>query len=303
MKNGFISLIRRTLQKPYQLQTSVARRWLTCVLFSSFVFLFLFIFRPFGLAALSQRIFTISLGYGLTTFAVMALLNIVVFTSLPAWFAEEHWTVGHEGLWAMINISLIGLANLFFGGFVQQFHVSLRALFIIETYTLAIGIFPVSISILLKEARLKRKYEQGSGLINTQLNTGEPSEPLRPLAASGNGLLIIPSENGGDDLGLKPGDLLYIRAADNYVEVFYLQQNQVKRKLIRNSLKNVAEKLASDTQLFRCHKSYLVNLNQVKHVSGNAQGYKLHLHQTEVLVPVSRQWNDEIKNRLAGAPA
>jgi DNA-binding LytR/AlgR family response regulator len=76
----------------------------------------------------------------------------------------------------------------------------------------------------------------------------------------------------------------------------------LSKKLLRNSLKAVTESLVEHPQLFRCHKSYLVNLLNVVHVSGNAQGYKLHLLNTDFRVPVSRQHNEEIKKRLAGTP-
>ena len=51
-------------------------------------------------------------------------------------------------------------------------------------------------------------------------------------------------------------------------------------------------------QFFRCHKSYLVNLHQVKHISGNAQGHKLHLFYGDELIPVSRKNNSIIKEKL-----
>ena len=59
------------------------------------------------------------------------------------------------------------------------------------------------------------------------------------------------------------------------------------------------EKQLSDLpQFFRCHRTYLVNLDRVGHVSGNAQGYKLHLEGIDNLVPVSRSLNEEINLRL-----
>jgi DNA-binding LytR/AlgR family response regulator len=53
--------------------------------------------------------------------------------------------------------------------------------------------------------------------------------------------------------------------------------------------------LQGKQNIYRCHKSYLVNLAKVNHVSGNAQGYKLHLKDVEDQIPVSRKLNEEIK--------
>jgi hypothetical protein len=40
-------------------------------------------------------------------------------------------------------------------------------------------------------------------------------------------------------------------------------------------------------------------LDQVKRVTGNSQGYRLILNFTDVEIPVSRNLNEEITNRLS----
>jgi DNA-binding LytR/AlgR family response regulator len=42
----------------------------------------------------------------------------------------------------------------------------------------------------------------------------------------------------------------------------------------------------------RCHRSYVVSRAAIERVSGNAQGYKLHLAAGQVVVPVARKYND-----------
>jgi hypothetical protein len=283
------------LRHPYGLETMISKRWLMCFLFGLFVFLFLFVFQPFGLNSYPQGVLKLSLGYGLTTFVVMAILNIAVFSLLPDYFNEEHWTVGKDLGWSIINISVIGLANVLFTGFAGIFDISLANLLLYEFYTLVVGVFPVGINILIKEARLKRKYESNSEQINTELEEHKKEHTV----ATSEYLLTIPSDNINESLELHLNELYYIRSSDNYIEVYYIKNDREEKKLLRNSLKKVDELFQSHTQLFRCHKSYIVNLDKVKHVSGNAQGYKLHLSDMDAIVPVSRQYNEEIKERLA----
>ena len=95
---------------------------------------------------------------------------------------------------------------------------------------------------------------------------------------------------------------MFMRSADNYVEVFYHRANQTRCELIRTTLKLCTDLFAQQENILRCHKSYLVNLRFVNHVSGNAQGYKLHLKHTDELVPVSRTHNEVIKTRLSNHP-
>lgn len=284
------------LRHPYGLETKISKRWLMSFLFGLFVFLFLFVFQPFGLNSYPQRVLKLSLGYGLTTFVAMAILNIAVFSLLPHYFNEERWTVGKELTWSIINIAVIGLANVLFTGFADIFDVSFANLLRYEFYTLVVGVFPVGINILIREARLKKKYETKSEAINTELEEHKKEYTVTTISEH---LLTIPSDNINESLELKLVEFYYIRSSDNYIEVYYIKNGKGEKKLLRNSLKKVDELFQSHTQLFRCHKSYIVNLDKVARVSGNAQGYKLHLSDMDDIIPVSRQYNEKIKERLA----
>lgn len=284
------------LRHPYGLETKISKRWLMSFLFGLFVFLFLFVFQPFGLNSYPQGVLKLSLGYGLTTFVAMAILNIAVFSLLPHYFNEERWTVGKELTWSIINIAVIGLANVLFTGFAGIFDVSFANLLRYEFYTLVVGVFPVGINILIREARLKKKYETKSEAINTELEEHKKEYTVTTISEH---LLTIPSDNINESLELKLVEFYYIRSSDNYIEVYYIKNGKGEKKLLRNSLKKVDELFQSHTQLFRCHKSYIVNLDKVACVSGNAQGYKLHLSDVDDIIPVSRQYNEKIKERLA----
>lgn len=123
------------------------------------------------------------------------------------------------------------------------------------------------------------------------------TQPKQPKSKPA--VVCIPTENKEEDFEIQAEDLLYIQTSDNYLEIFYLENNLISKKLIRNTLKSVSEVLEDDfPQFFRCHKSYLVNLHQVKHISGNAQGYRLHLFYGNELLPVSRQNNSIIKEKI-----
>jgi hypothetical protein len=297
VRQGFSFSIRERLRRPYVTAGSIGRRWRTCLLYSGFVFLFLLVFQPFGLSEVPNGILTISLGYGLTTLLVMAVLNIALPPLFPVYFSEDDWTVSREIAWSILNIGLIGLANLVYSRTLHFFSFSFKALLMMEGFTVAIGVFPIVVSILVKEASLKRKYEQRSASINKTLSKQSSAQEALPASNS----ITIPSENAGESFSLALEEFLYIRSADNYLEVFYTGRQGRERKVIRNSLKAVSAALTEHPYLFRCHKSYLVNLKKVNHVSGNAQGYKLHLPGLDQPIPVSRQWNEEIKNRLAGS--
>ena len=104
------------------------------------------------------------------------------------------------------------------------------------------------------------------------------------------------------ELEILPEHFLYAKADDNYVEVYHLMNEQKQRKVIRNSLKSIHAFLPTQINFYRCHKSYVINLDYVNHISGNAQGYKFHLKNTEELIPVSRSNNEFVKNYFTNRP-
>jgi DNA-binding LytR/AlgR family response regulator len=64
------------------------------------------------------------------------------------------------------------------------------------------------------------------------------------------------------------------------------------------TMKKAEEALEAWPGFFRCHRAYIVNLDKVQHVEGNAQGYRLRFPDVEEPVPVSRNLNSEFSDKL-----
>ncbi len=112
--------------------------------------------------------------------------------------------------------------------------------------------------------------------------------------------VVFTSENGKEQFLLPPAAIRYITAADNYVRIYFIKDDQPTSHLLRNTLRKAEEGIIILPQFFRCHRAFIVNLKTVQHVSGNAQGYKLHLQEVEELIPVSRNLNAQLAERLKG---
>jgi len=104
------------------------------------------------------------------------------------------------------------------------------------------------------------------------------------------------SENGKDIFTVAADDLLYLESQDNYLEIFYLSNGQRRSQLIRSSLKRV-EAMALPG-LARCHRSFIVNLQQVRACHGNQHGLKLSLPGLDQPLPVSRAYTQAILSAL-----
>lgn len=293
------------LSQPYPFENSFAKRTVVSIGISAFVFLFLFIFKPFELGTYPGSQLLLSLGYGLVTFIVMTLFNVVTLFSFKNYFNETVWTTSKELFWMLLLISIIGISNTLYTMILGIGNFNFYSILYFEFYTLTIGFFPVSVSTLINYYRLKSGYEKNSEEINDQLthlqhNSEEKNSNVSNQIMSDEKITFT-AENGKDIFEFNVNAIQFIRSADNYIEVFYSENNhKISNQLIRSTLKKCEMILEHYDQFFKCHKSYLVNLQKVKKVSGNAQGYKLHLENVDELIPVSRIHNDTIKTKLSG---
>ncbi|MDR0729884.1 MAG: LytTR family transcriptional regulator DNA-binding domain-containing protein [Prevotellaceae bacterium] len=101
-------------------------------------------------------------------------------------------------------------------------------------------------------------------------------------------------EKGDLRLSVTREHLLYIEAADNYVNIWYLNKDTPTKLLLRNSLKTI-EKYLENTQVIRCHRSYIVNLETVKVIRRQKDGIYMEFGIALVPdIPVSRKYDEKI---------
>lgn len=282
--------------RPYYTNNSLKFRLKQAFGFGVFVFLFLWFFSPFQIETLPQNLLRVSLGFGFVTLVAMLVLNVAIPLIFKKYFNEEYWTLGKEFGWTLVNITLIGLANFLFFTLYCLGEFLWNVLIWFQLVTLVMGSIPVSILLLWKERRDTRRYQSESEVINQAKAKNEAD------TVHSNREVEIVSQNAGESFQLNSDQLAYIQSADNYLEVHYWENSTLKKNVIRNTLSSMESALEGHPQFFRCHKSYLVNMNLVDFVSGNAQGYRLHLKNTQYSVPVSRKYNGFVKMQFAGHP-
>jgi DNA-binding LytR/AlgR family response regulator len=268
-----------------------------------FVTFFLVVFKPFSsYEGLSQvQIFWISLQFGLVTVAWTLVWSIFI-KALPNIFTEEGWTVWREIVFHVFFIMGIGTFNMIYASNAFNYGLSWHIFWQWQWITLSIGIFPMVLSVMYKQIKWMKQYSLEAANLSAQVATKENlpfntyEDPLKTLIASQKLTLI--GENLNETLSILPEQLVYISAADNYVQIFYLENKQVKSKMLRATLRKIEDALVDYAQFYRCHRTFLVNLQKVQRISGNAQGYKLHLQDVEVTLPVSRSLNEEIQQKI-----
>ena len=114
------------------------------------------------------------------------------------------------------------------------------------------------------------------------------------ISESGGRPLKIPGLLNNRIHLLKPEDILYIEV--NQRTVFGHTQTQCYQ--LKHSI-SYWEELLADKGWFRCHRCYLINLDQVAEVSQMFNNtYDVRLHNCETVIPVSRTYSNAFRDYL-----
>ena len=106
---------------------------------------------------------------------------------------------------------------------------------------------------------------------------------LVPMHENRSKKITLPQQDGFEVINTE--DILYCKADDNYTEI-YLTNN--KKKVVSKTLKYIEASL-SDSHFARVHKSYLVNVNEIKKYIKGKGGSVVLSNGQEVMVSASRK--------------
>ncbi len=271
-------MIWKILQAPYPAPSPTPRSFRVALGVGIFIGLFLLLFRPFGLHHFPGPYAEFKIfGYGLVTFIVVYFFQYL--PRLIPQIRDQNWIVLKEIVLQAAMIMGIALGNVFYTralGSQDDFGLLLRSM-VFNTFIL--GVIPASFLVLISHNHLFRKYVDASQDIDPE--TTKPSSPTPQVPLQ----IQLPQEV----VAVFPQQLLYIESLGNYARLVHQGPEQEEKQVVRSTLKQLEVELPKP-HIIRCHRSYIVNLQQVEQVTGNAQGFKLQLKGTEERVPVSRKF-------------
>ena len=118
------------------------------------------------------------------------------------------------------------------------------------------------------------------------------------LGFKSSNLISIRDSRGILQLSVAKENLLYIESADNYICIWYQKGEVLKKKLLRITMKEISEQLA-DTNIVRCHRSYMINLDLVKVMRREKENLFLELGVPGVKeIPISKTYGENVLRRL-----
>jgi hypothetical protein len=236
----------------------------------------------------------------LITVVIFAVLYICIIW-FPKFFPEAfdplNWTIGKYILFTIWQCFVIGICcSLLI--YALNYHPSRDLLTILGTFyvsTLMYGSFSIVVAtFVIREYMLKQNLQSA-------IHANQELERIRSIRVSQNAeanpaTVVIRSETS-ETAEFHLPDLLFIEADDNYATLHWRSDKGLEKKMLRVNLKSIETQL-NNAYIIRCHRSYIVNINAITHVRGNANGYKLDLRHTDVTIPVSRSKGKEVVDKI-----
>ena len=97
---------------------------------------------------------------------------------------------------------------------------------------------------------------------------------------------------------VKLENIYYIKAEGNYINVYYNNKGGISTFVLRNKIQAIEDTFAG-TPLMRCHRTYIVNSNNIKLIRNEEDGYFIDFNQTGLeAVPVSNTYREKIVKRF-----
>ena len=209
----------------------------------------------------TQKRISMKLGSYLVWIGV-ELFVLVASLSTAAWLLNENDSVGLPDLVGRVFVDIIAL--------------------------LTVPYIVTALVFLLQQKRLEIASLTNQ-LLETQTQAEEESrDDVIQFFDKGERLVFV----------TKRSNVLYIEAADNYTVIHYLSGDKEDSLVLHNSLKNISETFSSQGMV-RCHRGYLVNLENVRYLRKEKDGLVLEIAYCDRLIPVSKTYAEDVVRQFA----
>ena len=281
---------KRLITQTPECLTEPISQMLVVIISSLFALVFLTAYTPFSdtswfqLGTNSRFIGTVGfVGVGTFFLACSRLLMTFCVKRL------RHFAMWAYLLWLFLEIMLIAAFHTYLSYFqVRATSYSLGFIFgkslLITFIALAVPYTIVDLMILLKDSRRK--------LTLTKSDTVASDDEVLPEHTE---IINLMDNNGNLKLSVKLDNLFYIKAEDNYINVFYQRNGAVASYMLRCKMKTIEDNCLDSSSLMRCHRSYIVNIDKVSVLHNEADGFVLEFEREGLeSIPVSKTYSAKV---------
>ena len=255
------------------------------------IFLFILFFQPFpfiGFDFNDSLLFVA--GMGSIVFIIMVLVRITI----PSIFRRRNQDIKTFVLPSyfigFIILVLSSVALVFYLRYVGEVTIT----FFITVKVILICFVP-PLSLGLSDFVNELKQENEMLIVEKKIIQKQVDKYEEDIL---NKSIEFQSDNSSENFSLLVSEVVFIKSADNYVEIVYKEDLSLKKKLIRNTLKNIEFQIRPFSNFIRCHRICIVNLHYIEKLLSNNSNHWLTIKGYDEQVPVSRQYLLKLKEAL-----
>lgn len=273
--------ISKWLNKKYPQNFIIKNPYIGVLIFLAFIVFFVIVYKPIKLH--ESRFFNYELTIAIYCLIIaVPLIGLLKILKTLRYFSNPgEWTVRKEILSAVTALLGIGII-VYLSGFLLETpgsRLNLSTFFDSLVSAFLIGIIPFAFFTVINYPYLF--VTEIVKNFNTDINSLTPQKPEE--------LIRIESQLKKEELAFYPSQFIYAESDGNYVVFHLIVDNQVKNKIIRNSINNIEQQLSAIPFFIRTHRAFIVNIKMVSSQKGNTLGYRLKLSMIDTEIPVSRQ--------------
>jgi len=272
---------------------------------SGFTVLAIAIFKPFGLDLTQWQAYMHLLAMFVIGFAGCIVTDCIlryIFMMPTSLDNGVDYIIKRNMRFQLINTPLVTLFLCLYRHFVMNGQIAgnslswgnfLETLVIIAFCSFIIGIywrFQFRSRYLTAELNETRH-------MNEKLQKSQQSEVLKAETPLSDDITLTGTTSETVNVNIK--DLLYIETVGNYVKIYQLRDGIVRSDMLRATSKQLEDDLSAYTMVVRCHRAFLVNLQQVEKIVSKPGGMLLVIKHCSDSIPVSRSNMSEIKKKLS----
>lgn len=283
MNSTLLLKIKSYLFRDYDLLDTWKRKLLVVAILFVFTSLILTLFKPFGLVNFEPhtRYLLIAKYTGFPLLIWTTMLGLTSFIS-----KKSHTIISSIGL--LLLLTVIGGFTTYYiwANYFNYDFLNWNMLIQFEIMAVSTVFIPLFIIVIIHLNYTLRQRLHESKHLNKVIS--EEVE-LKPETYE----IEIHSKEQNKTYSFNSCEIEYIQSQDNYIRV--VTNSNQKDILIRTTLSSADTQISSKcASIFRCHNSYIINMEKVIQVEGNSAGYKLYLKDHKI--PVSRKYVPIVKN-------
>jgi hypothetical protein len=202
---------------------------------------------------------------------------------------RRHFAMWAYILWLFLEIVVIAAFHTYLSFFiVKATPYSLGYIFgkslLITFIALAVPYIITDLMFILQDTRRK--------LMLTKSDTVESDNEVLPEHTE---IINLMDNNGNLKLSVKLDNLYYIKAEDNYINVFYQRNGAIASYMLRCKMKTIEDNCVDSSSLMRCHRSYIVNAKKISVLHNEADGFIIEFDREGLdSIPVSKTYSKRV---------